>query len=100
MAPTVEQELDDFIRWLATMPHHFDEFRKDPEHVMRYAKLSDMAKATLRSLGKEAAVQQVRDKLEEILTAPEAQKETTFARDFSAEGFGGTVIKKEPAGEE
>lgn len=100
MAPNVELELDDFTRWLATMPHHFAEFRRDPEHVMQYAKLSDMAKASLRDLGKEAAIQRVRDKLEEILTAPEAQKETTFARDFSAGGFGGTVIKKEPAGED
>lgn len=100
MGTDVELELEDFIRWLATMPHHFDEFKRDPETVMRYAKLSKMAKGTLRSAGKEAAIQQVRDKLDEILNAPEAQKPSTFARDFSASGYGGTVIKKEPADED
>lgn len=97
MAKNVELELDDFLRWLATMPHHFEEFRKDPEHVMQYAKLSDTAKSMLRSMGKETAIQRVHDKLEEILNAPEAKKEATYARDFTAEGFGGTVLKKEPA---
>ncbi len=97
MPKNVELELDDFMRWLATMPHHFAEFRKDPEYVMQYAKLSDMAKSTLRGIGREAAIQQVHDKLEEILSAPEAKKEATYARDFAAEGFGGTVIKKEAA---
>jgi len=99
MPKNVELELDDFLRWLSTMPHHFEEFRKDPERVMKYAKLSDMAQSTLRSMGKEEAIQRVHDKLEEILTAPESKKESTYARDFAAEGFGGTVIKKEPADE-
>jgi hypothetical protein len=97
MGTDVELELDDFIRWLATMPHHFAEFKRDPEHVMRYAKLSEMAIGTLRSLGKEQVVRQIVDKKEEILTSPEALKGVTFARDFSAGGYGGTVIKKEPA---
>lgn len=100
MAKDVELELDDFLKWLATMPHHFEEFRKNPEHVMTYAKLSDMAKSSLRSAGKEAAIQQVRDKLDEILDAPESKKESTYARDFAAGGYGGTVLKKEPAEEE
>lgn len=99
MGTDVELEIDDFMRWLATMPHHFYEFKRDPEHVMRYAKLSEMAIATLRSAGKEAAVQAVRDKKEEILNAPEAKKESKFARDFSAPGYGGVVVKKEPAGD-
>ncbi|MEX0790448.1 MAG: hypothetical protein WD178_06690 [Actinomycetota bacterium] len=100
MATDVELELDDFIRWLATMPHHFSEFKRDPEQVMRYAKLSEMAVGTLRSLGKEQVVQQILAKKEEILTSPEALKGTTFARDFSAGGYGGTVIKKKAADED
>ena len=96
MPKNVELELDDFIRWLATMPHHFAEFRRDPESVMRYAKLSDMAKQTLRGMGKEAASQRVQDKLDEILSPKEASKQPSFARDLDAPGFGGTVISKEP----
>jgi hypothetical protein len=100
MATDVELELDDFIRWLATMPHHFAEFKQDPERVMRYAKLSDMAIGTLRSRGKEQTIRQIVDKKEEILTSPEALKGTNFARDFSAGGYGGTVIKKKSDEEE
>lgn len=100
MATDVELELDDFIRWMATMPHHLAEFKRDPEHVMRYAKLSEMAIGTLRSLGKEQVVQQIMEKKEEILTSPEALKGTNFARDFSAGGYGGTVIKKESTDED
>ncbi|CAN5808954.1 hypothetical protein BH23ACT12_BH23ACT12_18850 [soil metagenome] len=96
MATDVEVELDDFMRWLATMPHHFAEFKRDPDFVMRYAKLSDMAVGTLHSMGKEAAVQRVRDKLDEILNAPEAREKSTYARDFTAQGYGGKVVKKEP----
>ncbi|HEX2148918.1 MAG TPA: hypothetical protein VHI31_01900 [Actinomycetota bacterium] len=100
MATDVELELDDFLRWLATMPHHLVEFKRDPEHVMRYAKLSDMAIGTLRSMGKEEALERIRNKKEEILNAPEAKEQSTFARDFSAQGYGGTVVKKEqPDGE-
>jgi len=97
MGTDVELELDDFIRWLATMPHHFAEFKRDPEHVMRYAKLSEMAVGTLRGLGNEQVIQQIVDKKEEILTSPEALKGVTYARDFKAGGYGGTVLKKEPA---
>ncbi|HEX2053227.1 MAG TPA: hypothetical protein VHJ78_05790 [Actinomycetota bacterium] len=97
MTTKLEVELEDFFRWLATMPHHFAEFRRDPDRVMVYAKLSDMARAAVRDMGKEAAVQKVRDKLDQILDAPEAQKESTFARDFKASGYGGTVLSKEPA---
>lgn len=99
MATDVELELDDFMRWLATMPHHFAEFKRDPESVMRYAKLSEMAITTLRSKGREASFQAVRDKRDQILDAPEAQTESKFARDFSAPGYGGTVVKKQPPGE-
>lgn len=99
MPKNVDLELDDFIRWLATMPHHFAEFRKDPENVMRYAKLSDGAKQTLRGMGPEAAKQLVQDKLDEILSPKEAGKQPSFARDMDAPGFGGTVISKEPKDE-
>lgn len=97
MGTDVELELKDFIRWLATMPHHFAEFKRDPEQVMRNAKLSEMAVGTLRGLGKAQVVEQIVQKKEEILTSPEALKGVTFARDFSAGGYGGTVLKKGPA---
>lgn len=97
MPQDVDAELDDFLRWLATMPHHFADFRRDPERVMKQAKLSDMAIGILKGTGKEGAIAQVEAKLEQILTSPDAQKESTFNRDRSVQGFGGTIIKKEPA---
>lgn len=97
MAHDVDVELDDFLRWLATMPHHFADFKKDPQTVMRRAKLSDMAQNVLRGTGKEGVIQQVLDKKDQILNAPESKRESTFNRDRSVPGYGGTVIKKEPA---
>lgn len=97
MAHDVDVELDDFLRWLATMPHQFAEFKKDPGVVMRRAKLSDMAQNILRGTGKEGVIQQVLEKKEQILNAPESKRESNFNRDRSVPGFGGTVIKKEPA---
>jgi hypothetical protein len=97
MGQDVDVELDDFFRYLATMPHHFADFKKDPEAVMRRSKLSDMAKSILRGTGKEGAIQQVLDKKEQILSAPESKKESNFNRDRSVPGYGGTVVKKEPS---
>lgn len=99
MTQSVEDELEDFMRWLALMPHHFAEFRQNPDKVMNYAKLSDLAKSTLHSKGREASIQDVRDKLDGILNSPQAKKPMDFARDFKAGGYGGKVIKKEPVDE-
>lgn len=96
MPQSVDEEIDDFMRWLALMPHHFAEFRQNPDKVMNYAKLSDLAQSTLRSKGREASIQEVRDKLDSILTSPQAKKPMDFARDFKAGGYGGKVIKKGP----
>lgn len=96
MAKNVDVELDDFLRWLATMPQHRAEYRKDPENVMDYAMLSDMAKSALREIGAEQVVERAKEKLDEILNSPESKKESTFSRDFSASGYGGKVVKKEP----
>lgn len=95
MPKNLEAELDDFIRWLATMPHHFADFKRDPEAVMDFAQLSEMARATLQSAGTHDVIRQVRAKLDQILSMKEVQKQAEFNRDHSAPGFGGTVISKE-----
>lgn len=97
MPQNLEAELEDFFRWLATMPQHRSDYRRDPESVMDYAKLSDQVREALHHLGKDRVIARAKEKLDDILNSPEAKKESTFGRDFSASGFGGTVLKKEPA---
>lgn len=96
MPKNLEAELEDFIRWLATMPQYRAEFQQNPDKVMDYAQLSEMARSTLHSRGRHAVLEEVQEQLDQILSSPEAQKQSTFNRDRSVSGFGGAVIRKEP----
>lgn len=91
----VTQELDDFIRYLALTPQRRDGYRRDPEAMIRQARLSEEAADCLRDNGVEVVLTAAQDKRDDIMEHPDSWKRTEFTRDRSVKGFGGTVIKKD-----
>ena len=84
----VSPEVEAFIRWLAMNPHKLDDYKRNPSGFLDGANLGEEARAALEAWGPESVARGVQIKAEEIYSAPEAARPTTYGRDENAKGFG------------
>ena len=93
--PSLDKELEDFMRWLAITPQHLKTYYSTPEVIIKTARLSPEASDWLRQMGVPYVTEEARRKLKEIVEAPENWQRSEFTRDRSIPGYGAKgVVKK------
>jgi hypothetical protein len=88
---SLDQELDDFIRWLAIMPQHLKTFYSTPEVIMHSQRLSPEARNWVREVGVQHVVKEAKKTLNSIVGDPETWQRSEFTRDRSIRGYGGVI---------
>jgi hypothetical protein len=84
----VSPEVEAFIRYLAMNPNKLADYKQNPSAFLDAANLGDDARTALEAWGPESVARGVQIKAEEIYSAPEAGRPTTYGRDENARGFG------------